>query len=86
MGSNSWMIISEDFTDRLYDSDHYGWQKDVNSGLSYKVDLQSAIAHELDHLNNSGHVVVNGIENPVLTPNEKSCSDLDMGTGVQRVR
>lgn len=85
-GPNSWAVISEDLTNKMYDSSHAGWAVNRPTGLSYKSTLQSSLAHELDHLNGERHILENGIENMVLTPNNKRCADVDMGDGIVRPR
>jgi len=80
-GDRSWAIISRDLVNVAYDYPHYALSRDPNSGLWYYVTLQDDLAHELDHLNGNPHVFVNYVENKVLTPNEKICSDGDMGDG-----
>jgi hypothetical protein len=78
-GPNSWALISEDAA-RLYDAAHVGIVMDPGSGLVYNTDLQSMLAHELDHLHNVLHITnANGTENGVLTGNTKLCSDIWMG-------
>jgi len=83
-GPYSWVTLSGDWTKSLYDADHAGWLKNPNSGLSYRVTLQSALAHELDHLHDLPHTYENGVENLALTPHMNECSEIDIGPGVVR--
>ena len=82
-GANSWTILSEDLTNEGYDASHYLWFQNRFDGLWYKSTLQTVLAHELDHLNGAnGHISENGVENQLLTPNTRRCSDVDMGSGL----
>lgn len=83
-GPNSWAILSADVVDRLYDSTHKGRIKNPNTNLWYDITLQSALAHELDHLAGRMHIEENGDVNPVFTANTRACSDIDMGPGTLR--
>jgi len=79
-GPNSWLLVSEDAADRLYDQAHAGYSRDLGSGWVYNTDLSSSLAHELDHLHGNDHITnPNNTKNGVLTPNTRACADLWMG-------
>jgi hypothetical protein len=75
-GPLSWVLITEDVVDRMYDAAHMGIKTDPNSGNSYPADLQTTLTHELDHLANHYHIRnPDGSENLALTENERACPD-----------
>ena len=81
-GPRSYSVLSEDYSKRFYDVGHKAKIKNPNTGLYYYITLESALAHELDHLDGHDHIVdENGVENLVITDNQKTCSDVIMGNG-----
>lgn len=75
-GGLSWMIISQDLTDRIYDAAHMGTAKDPNSGNTYPATLQTILTHELDHLKGNNHITnPDGRPNLIMTPNMRACAD-----------
>lgn len=75
-GPNSYVLISEDVVDRMWDAAHMGQATDRNSGYTYPADLQTILTHELDHLHNDYHLPnPDGSENRVMTPHMRQCAD-----------
>jgi hypothetical protein len=75
-GPLSYILLTEDVTDRLYDAAHMGTATDTHSGNTYPADLQTYLTHELDHLKGNPHIRnPDGSENLVMTPNMRACAD-----------
>lgn len=77
-GGNSWMVLSDAFTNVFYDRAHPGLYAAHPGDIvgNFNVWLQGALAHELDHLKGEDHVLIDpatGKRDGRITPHMFAC-------------
>jgi hypothetical protein len=77
-GTDGFILLSRNFTDFFFDKDHASMDyttKVDGASVTFKAQLQFALAHEIDHLLNRPHLdpkIAGGLE--ALTENALSCA------------